>query len=37
LRFNPRVLKHSSHFRHKRSTDQGFHLKHRSFTDILLI
>jgi Insertion element 4 transposase N-terminal/Transposase DDE domain len=37
LRFNPRVLKHSSHFRHKRSTDQGFHLKHRSFADILLI
>lgn len=37
LRFNPRVLKHSSHFRHKRSADQGFHLKHRSFTDILLI
>jgi Transposase DDE domain len=37
LRFNPRVLKHSSHFRHKRSTDQGFHLKHRSFADILRI
>jgi hypothetical protein len=37
LRFNPRILKHSSHFRHKRSTDQGFHLKHRSFADILLI
>jgi hypothetical protein len=37
LRYNPRVLKHSSHFRHKRSTDQGFHLKHRSFADILLI
>jgi hypothetical protein len=37
LRFNPRVLKHSSHFRHKRPTDQGFHLKHRSFADILLI
>lgn len=37
LRFNPRVLKHSSHFRHKRSTDQGFHLQHRCFADILLI
>src|SRR6266851_3077291 len=37
LRFNPRVLKHSSHFRHKRLTDQGFHLKHRSFADILRI
>lgn len=38
LRFNPRVLKRSqTKFRRKRSTDQGFHLKHRSFADILLI
>src|SRR5258708_21861139 len=37
LRFNPRVLKHSSHFRHIRSTATGFHLKHRSFSVILLL
>lgn len=38
LRFNPRVLKRSqTRFRRKRPQDQGFHLKHRSFADILLI
>lgn len=38
LRFNPRVLKRSqTKFRRKRPADQGFHLKHRSFADILLI
>jgi hypothetical protein len=38
LRFNPRVLKRSqTKFRRKRPQDQGFHLKHRSFADILLI
>jgi hypothetical protein len=38
LRFNPRVLKRSQgKCRRKRPTDHGISLKHRSFSDILLI